>query len=115
MLQIGLSFVFIFASISLSLNPIDGRQYLPGFVAAIIPAKIFLTFFGIYEIVLSMWLLSGKRKEYSGFAAAITIFLITVLNLQSFSILFRNVAILFAGLSLGFMGIAHKKKYKNTS
>jgi hypothetical protein len=112
MLRIGLAFVFTFAAITISLNPTDGESYLPGFVSIMVPSKVFLTCFGIYEIFLSFWLLSGKNKVYSGFLAAITIFSITIFNLESFDILFRNVAIFFAGLSLGFMGLTERVRDK---
>lgn len=103
LLRIGLAFVFTYAAISLSLNPAQGMNYVPKFVTTILPASTFLSLFGIFEIILSLWLLSGKLSKYSGLLSALTIFGITALNLESFGVLFRNVAIFFAGLSLATM------------
>ncbi|MGH2611421.1 MAG: hypothetical protein ACRDFB_00050, partial [Rhabdochlamydiaceae bacterium] len=63
LLRIGLAFVFVYAALALSLNPSEGTHFMPSFVAAIIPAKVFLPVFAICEIALSIWLLSGKRHR----------------------------------------------------
>jgi len=110
LLRIGLAFVFLYAAASLSLNPSEGEHFLPTFVTMLMPAKLFLSLFGIYEIILSLWLLSGKWTKYSGLLAALTIFGITSLNLTDFSVLFRNVAIFFASLALAFLPPSQKRK-----
>ena len=110
LLRLGLSFVFIFAAVSLSLNPSEGMHFLPPFVSHIISPSLFLTLFGIYEIILSVWLLSGKFSLYAGLVAAATLVVITGLNFSDFSVLFRNVAIVFASLALASLPPSSRSK-----
>ena len=108
LLRVGLAFVFVFAAISLSLNPSEGMHFLPPFVSYFVSPSLFLTLFGVYEIILSVWLLSGKFSLYAGLIAATTLVVITGLNFSDFSVLFRNVAIVFAALALASLPPASK-------
>ena len=99
-LRIGLAFVYAYAAVEIHLHPELFLKYVPTFVQSLFPTGPFLLFFGIFEVALTIWLLSGKRTEY---AAMISFFLISgivVFNLQYFSVLFRNIAIAFASLAL---------------
>ncbi len=99
LLRIGLAFVFLYAAIFVSTVE-TGSKYVPPFITNIIPIKTFLLTFGIFEILLSLWLLSGKFTRYSGLVSALLLINLTVFNLEYFSVLFRNIAIICAALAL---------------
>lgn len=100
LIRMGLIFVFCYAAISMSLNPAPYVHYLPPFVRGIFPPELTLHAFSIYEIILSLWLFSGKKSLYAAIFAFMTIFSLTAVNGESFTVVFRNVAIIFSTLAL---------------
>lgn len=99
-IRLGMAFVFTFAAVSMSLSPESYANYLPTFTRGILPAAVMLHIFGAFEVLLSLWLLSGKWLLVSSGLATLTIFSLTIVNLDSFPVLFRNVSIFFSGLAL---------------
>lgn len=102
-LRIGLIFVFAWAAIFMSLTPEKYVHYMPSFVSLIMPREIALHLFAFYEILLCVWLATGKKTFYCGFLSAITIAGITLFNYQEINTLFRNVSIFFSALALAFI------------
>ena len=98
-LRAGLAFVFLYGAFFVS-NVGTGAKYVPAFVSNIIPLETFLMLFGIFEVLLSIWLLSGKFTRYSGLVSAAFLICITAFNLSYFSGLFRNVALIAAAFAL---------------
>lgn len=99
-LRVGLAYVFLFVAIVSFVNPSTYLFYVPKFVSEIIPANYFLSIYGVFEVILGLWLLSGKKSFYAALVAAALLFLITALNLAELGVLFRNVAIFFSALAL---------------
>lgn len=99
-LRIGLAFVFGYAVSAFLMGASDWSQYYPQWASNILPTDIFLIFFSIFEVILVIWLLSGKWVFAAAWIAAATIFLLTAVNLDLFNILFRNVAIFSAAVAL---------------
>src|SRR3989344_2236731 len=99
-LRLGISAVFLYAAIASFLTPSNWIGFLPGWLKNIIPATFLLFAFSVYEIILSLWLLSGKKIFYAGILASITLFLIIVTNISELDILFRDIAILFSSIAL---------------
>jgi hypothetical protein len=97
--------VFFFAAINFTLHPQLGFAYIPSYVQAIIPPALFLHIFSVYEVVLTVWLLSGKWNRYCGLLTAATLFGFTVLNLNAFGTLFRNVSIFFSAIAYSFLKV----------
>lgn len=102
LLRIGLIFVFGYAAIFMSLTPQKFVHYMPDFIGLILPKETALHLFSIYEIILCIFLATGKKTFYSGLLAAATIGGITVANYSEIDTLFRNVAIFFSALALAF-------------
>ena len=84
----------------MQLNPVDFLKYIPAFVSQAIPLQVFFLIFGIFESILALWFLSGKRTEYAGLISFFVMMAIVVFNLSLFSILFRDITIAFASLAL---------------
>ncbi len=102
-LRIGLAFIFLYAAIFVSGDFHAGAKYVPSFVTNIIPLQLFLIIFGIFEVVLALWILSGKLRLYSGLLTALLLIVVTAMNLSFFSVLFRNIAIIGAAIAFAFL------------
>lgn len=100
LISLGLIFVFSYAAVTMSLDPSAYFHYVPKFMQGLIAPTLFLHLFAFYEVALSIWLLSGKFRRYSALAAILTICGITVFNLESFNVTFRNVSIILSALAL---------------
>lgn len=114
-LRVGLAFVFAYASVEIYLNPQNFLKYTPSFILDIVPVNLFLYSFGVAELLLSVWLLTGWKPEYPSIISVMLIAGIVVFNMEYFQILFRNVAIAFAGLALLMLETRHKNKQTASS
>ncbi len=106
LLRVGLATVFFYAAIASFLEPENWVGFFPLWMRAILPGTVLLPMFSVYEIALSLWLLSGKRAFEAALLAAATLFAITVTNIGALDIVFRDIAILFAALALA---VLHRK------
>lgn len=102
LLRIGLAVVFIYASLSSFKNPQDWVGYLPHFAKEQLSATTLLHIFSVYEMILALWLLSGKFVKYAAASAAATLAGIVLFNFSLFAISFRDLGLIFAALALFF-------------
>lgn len=102
LLRVGLAIVLIYAALSSFKNPQDWIGYFPKFARDQISGDTLLHIFSAYELVLALWLLSGKYIKAAALLAALTFSGIVVFNLSLFTITFRDVALIFASLALVF-------------
>lgn len=102
-LRLGLAFVFIYASVEIFISPERFLKYVPELMRTAIPADIFLPVFGVSELVLAAWLISGWKGAYPSMLSALMMVAIVACNMEHFQILFRNVAIGFGALALVFL------------
>jgi uncharacterized membrane protein YphA (DoxX/SURF4 family) len=103
LLRIGLAIVFLYAAVASFLEPGTWIAFLPSFLTNIIPAGPLLTIFSIYEIIVAVWLMSGRKIFYAAAIASLTIVGIISSNLSFLDIVFRDFAILFAALALAVL------------
>ncbi len=99
-LRVGLAIVFLYAAVAAFLDPNSWIGFLPSPLRAMLPAQALLTAFSIYEIILALWLLSGKKTYYAAILSGLTMLAIIVFNMGALDIIFRDVAILFMALAL---------------
>lgn len=109
-LRIGLAFVFAYASYEICVNPANFLKYTPKFIFGFVPENVFLYTFGVAELVLAAWLLTGWKAEYPSIISVMLMVGIIVFNPEYFQILFRNVAIGFGGLALLMLETRHKSR-----
>lgn len=102
-LRFGLAFVFTYAVFSFFSDPDIWIRYFPDFVVAMVPFSILSYGFAAYEVILSLWLLSGRYIFFAAVFSAATLFGIIVFNLDVFNVLFRNVAIFFSAVALAVL------------
>jgi len=113
LLRIALAFAFLYPAIDAFFDPTTWLGYFPTFVTSAfhliaIPLKwsdvVLLHSFGLFEIVLAVWVLFGRRVRIPAIIMAIMLFAIVGFNLDpsNFSVLFRDISIAFAALALAF-------------
>ncbi|MDO8516257.1 MAG: DoxX family membrane protein [bacterium] len=100
LLRIGLASVFLYAGIAAFIEPDSWIGYLPMFLRKMFPAELLLMGFSTVEILLSLWLLSGKKILYAAAFSSCMLLGIIVANFGAMDIIFRDFAILFSALAL---------------
>ncbi|HZE87004.1 MAG TPA: hypothetical protein VE090_02240 [Methylomirabilota bacterium] len=110
-LRLSIASVFLYAAIAATLDPNTWISFFPPFLISFIPAKILLPGFAVYQIGLSVWILSGWKSFWSAILAALTLIGIILSNLAALDIVFRDFAIFFAAIALavGSYDNHHKK------
>lgn len=108
LLRISIASVFLYAALAATLQPQNWLFYIPQFAKNMVPAPLLLGGFSLYQVVLSLWLLSGKKTLYAALLASLTLIGIIAVNLSVMDIVFRDLAIFFAALALA-VG-SYKKK-----
>ena len=99
LLRIGLAAVLIYAGISQFMTPSDWVGYLPHFLTNHVSSQLLLHIFSVYELIMAVWLLSGKYLKCSAALAAATFTGIILTNLAVLTITFRDIAMVFAALA----------------
>jgi hypothetical protein len=109
LLRISIASVFLYASVAAFLQPEIWIYYFPQFLRDIIPHAFLLNGFAIYQIILSIWILSGWRAFHGSALASLTFLAIIAANFTYLDVLFRDFAIFFASLALL---VGSSKKFK---
>lgn len=107
-LRVGLASVFLYAAIAAFLEPISWVGFLPVWLRNIFPENILLLGFSVYELVLSLWLLSGYKASAAAAFSGLTLLFIIIYNLGALDIIFRDVAIFFSALALLALSLEQK-------
>lgn len=102
LLRVGLAFAFLYAAISAFITPSSWLGFLPSFLRT----TTILALFSIVEIIVALWLLSGKKVFYASILSVLMLLGIILFNLGALEIIFRDVTILLAALAL----VYHSKK-----
>ncbi len=100
LLRAGVSFAFIYPPIDALFDPYSWIGYFPKFMHGIAPDAVLLHTFGIVEVVIALWILSGKNIFWPSVSATLILLAIILFNPQNFQIIFRDVAIAAASFSL---------------
>lgn len=100
LLRIGVAFAFLYPPFDALANPDSWIGYFPKFVHGIAPDLVLLHGFGVIEVIIALWILSGKKIFLPSLAATLMITTIVLANLNNFEILFRDLSIAAMALSL---------------
>jgi hypothetical protein len=100
--RFGLAFAFLYPPLDALLDPYTWVGYIPSFLRGIAPNMVLLHGFGLIEVALALWILSGRKIFIPSLLAAAILFAIVLFNLTAsdFQVLFRDVSIAFLALSL---------------
>ncbi|HEV7448994.1 MAG TPA: DoxX family membrane protein [Candidatus Paceibacterota bacterium] len=100
-LRIGVALAFLYPPVDALSNPDSWVGYFPQFVLnSGVPSQVLLHGFGIIEVVLALWILSGWRVMWPALLATLMLVGIVAFNLSQFEILFRDVSIAAGALAL---------------
>lgn len=99
-LRIGVAFAFIYAAIAGFVDPDSWIGWFPQTLRNIIPDLLLLKLWGAYEIILALWILSGKKIFIPSALATLSLAGLIVTNFGAMDIIFRDVTILCATLAL---------------
>lgn len=102
LLRISIASVFLYAAIAATLEPMNWIGYLPQFARNLAPTSLLLLGFSLFQVALSLWILSGWKTFYAASLAAITLLAIIGVNFNQLDVLFRDIPIFFAAVALAF-------------
>ena len=100
LLRISIASVFLYAAVAATLQPQNWIWYIPQFARNIFPGQLLLVGFSLYQLCLSIWILSGWKTFYAASLASLTFLGIIGANVNVLDVLFRDFAIFFASLAL---------------
>lgn len=103
LLRVGLAFVFLYAAISALVIPDAWLGFYPKFILDLAPANLLIYSHSFFEILLALWLLSGKATFYAAVVSALWLLGIVLGTLGFFIVTFRDVAILLSAVSLAVL------------
>jgi len=107
-LRISLAFAFAYPAINALFDPSSWMGYFPPFVMGYIPDEVLLHSFGVLEIVLALWVLSGWKVKVPAAMMALMLLGIVVFNIPQFQVVFRDLSI--AGLALALLCMPNPKR-----
>lgn len=100
-LRIGLAFAFLYPPYAALSDPISWQAYFPAFVHAIpIEPLTLLHAFGVVEVALALWLLSGWRIRVPAALAGVMLVGIVAFNGPQLDVLFRDLSIAAMAIAL---------------
>lgn len=99
-LRLGLAFVFLYASIGSFLFPQNWLWFVPEWMGKIVPAKLVLDSHAGFELVLGVWLLTGKKLFYASTVAALDLLAIMLSNIGVFDTVFRDLGLFASSIAL---------------
>jgi hypothetical protein len=100
LLRLSIASVFLYAAVAATLQPDNWTGYFPVFATKLLPLNVALLGFSGFQLLLSLWLLSGWKNFWSALLAAITLLGIIGANISDLDVLFRDFAIFFAAVAL---------------
>lgn len=108
-LRLGIAFSFIYAAVFAFVNPTNWIGYIPDFLTFGLDKIIFLKIHSVLDLILGLWLLSGRKVFYSSIVSAVVLFGIVILNFGQMEVVFRDVSILLAAVALAMMSYENGK------
>ena len=100
MLRVALAIPFLYAAIAATLQPEAWVGFIPYFVRNFLPESLLLGIHSSLNVILALWLLSGWKTKYAAGLSAAALFTIIVANLAALDIIFRDIGLMLAALSL---------------
>ncbi len=109
LMRAGVGFAFLYPPIDALFDPSTWLGYFPPFMHGIIPAMLLLHSFGVLEVIIALWIISGKHILVPSIIATLMLITIVLFNLPDFQIVFRDISIATLSGALA-MGAYRRKK-----
>ena len=98
--RVGVAFAFLYPPFDALANPDSWIGYFPHVMRGFVPDLVLLHGFGLLEVVIALWLLSGIKIFWPALAATVLLLAIVFFNYQDFEVVFRDLSIAAASLAL---------------
>lgn len=105
LLRAGAAFAFIYPPISALFEPYTWIGYFPAFTRGYVDEVYMLHAFGIVEVVIALWILSGWKIFWPSLLATAMLLAIVIFNPAEFPVLFRDLSIAALTFSLAIMNL----------
>jgi len=102
-LRVALAVPFLYAAIAATLQPEAWIGFMPQFLQNLLPASLLLGAHSSMNMILALWLLSGWKTKYAAALSALVLLNIIVVNLGALDIIFRDVGLFLAAVSLALL------------
>lgn len=99
-LRIGVAFPFLYAPLNAVFDPYAWIDFFPQFMRGVVPDIVLLNVFGLFEVIIALWLLSGRKILMPSLLALFSLLAIVLFNLAGFQLLFRDLSIAAAAFAL---------------
>ncbi|MDO8513950.1 MAG: hypothetical protein Q7S50_00185 [bacterium] len=109
-LRVGVAFAFLYPPLNALWNPYSWIGYFPQFVRGYVPDEVLLHTFGVAEVVIALWILSGWRIFWPSVAATAMLLGIVVFNPANFEVLFRDLAIAAIPFALAVISYGDERR-----
>ena len=104
-LRIGLAFAFLYPPINALFDPNAWIGYFPSMMRGIVPDMVLLHSFGLLEVVIALWILSGWRIFLPSVGAAFMLISIVVMDFSEFQVVFRDLSIATIAIALAVQNL----------
>lgn len=105
LLRLGVAFAFIYPAFDAFFHPDAWIGFFPFFMRDYMSDALLLNAWGIFEIVIGIWILSGKKIFIPSLIATLSLIGIVVFNFSLIDILFRDIALALAAASLALSAV----------
>ncbi|MDZ4226974.1 MAG: hypothetical protein U1D26_00680 [Patescibacteria group bacterium] len=99
-LRIGVAFALLYPPIDAIFNPYSWIGYFPHFIRGIVPDLVLLHAFGLVEVFIALWILSGWRIFWPSLVAGAMLIAIVAFNAADIGVIFRDLSIAAMALAL---------------
>jgi uncharacterized membrane protein YphA (DoxX/SURF4 family) len=104
-LRAGAAFAFLYPPVAAFYTPDSWIGYFPAFTRGVVPDQVLLHGFGIVEVIIGLWILSGKKIFIPSILATLMLLAIVFFNWGGFEVVFRDLSIAALTLGLAIMQI----------
>ena len=99
-LRVGLAFAFLYPPINALFDPNSWIGYFPPVMRGIVPDMVLLHSFGLIEVVIAFWILSGRNIFWPSLLAAVMLISIVAFDFSEFQVVFRDLSIAAIAIAL---------------
>lgn len=100
-LRVGVAFAFLYPPIRAVFDPVSWESYFPHFIRVLpVNSLVLLHGFGVIEVILALWILSGWRMRVPALVATLMLSGIVVFNWANMDIVFRDISLATMTLAL---------------
>lgn len=103
-LRAGAAYAFLYPPLAALADPVSWFSYFPGFIRNLpLDPALILHGFGAIEVVIALWLLSGRNIRIPAALATVLLLGIVAFNTAQMDVVFRDLSIALMTLALALV------------